>query len=102
VKLEMRPSECTGIEEIRMRIDEVDQEIIRLFALRSEYVHEIVKFKTDEESVIAQKRKDLVIKLRGEWAENSGLDKRTFEQLYLLLLDRNISEELVILEKIKK
>ena len=98
----MKPSECTGIMEIRMHIDEIDEEIIRLFALRSEYVHEIVKFKNDEESVIAQKRKDTVIKLRGEWAEKAGLNKSTFEQIYLLLLRQNIKEELVLLEQQRK
>jgi len=97
VKLTKLPSECTGKEEIRNEIDQIDQEIIRLFALRSEYVHEIVKFKTDEESVIAIERKELVIKQRAEWANAVGLDKQTFEDIYTRLLKQNISEELLLL-----
>ena len=93
------PSECTGKEEIREQIDNIDQEIIALFGLRFQYVNEIVKYKNDVESVIAQHRKDHVIKVRGEWAEKHGLDKDTFEQIYRFLVDHNIGKELEMLEK---
>jgi len=101
VKLTKLPSECTGMEEIRNQIDQIDQEIIRLFAQRSDYVHEIVKYKSDEESVIAKDRKELVIKQRSEWAEAEGLDKKTFEDIYVRLLQQNISEELLLLQEKK-
>jgi len=97
VKLIKLPSECTGKEDIRNEIDRIDQKIIRLFAQRSEFVHEIVKYKTDEESVIAKDRKELVIKQRSEWAEAAGLDKKTFEDIFNRLLQQNISEELLLL-----
>lgn len=97
MKLIKLPSECTGKEDIRNEIDRIDQKIIRLFAQRSEFVHEIVKYKTDEESVIAKDRKELVIKQRSEWAEAAGLDKKTFEDIFNRLLQQNISEELLLL-----
>ena len=77
----------------------IDKEIIALFAKRLEYVCEIVKFKNDVESVVAQDRKNHVIKERGEWAVNQGLDKDTFEQIYRFLLDHNIRKEMEMLEK---
>lgn len=99
MNLTKKPSECNCKDEIRMQIDEIDKEIIKLFALRFVYVSEIVKFKTDVESVVAQHRKDQVIKERGEWAEKHGLDKDTFEQIYRFLVDHNIGKELEILGK---
>ena len=102
MKLTKTPSECTGMEEIRNQIDQIDLEIIRLFAQRSDYVHEIVKYKSDEESVIAKDRKELVIRQRSEWAESKGLDKKTFEDIYIRLLQQNISEELLLLHKDKE
>lgn len=98
VNLTKKPSECNCKNEIRMQIDEIDKEIIKLFALRFGYVSEIVKYKSDVESVVAQHRKDHVIKERGEWAENHGLDKETFEQIYRFLVDHNIGKELEILK----
>jgi len=88
--------------EIRKQIDEIDREIIRLFSVRSNYVHEIVRFKTDEESVVAQERKDLVIDQRGAWAEQAGLNRQTFSDMFTRLLQQNISEELQLLRKNKR
>ncbi len=96
------PCDCKNKEEIRTQIDMIDKEIIKLFATRAEYVEEIVKYKNDEESVIAQERKDEVIRLRGEWANEKGLNKTTFEQIYRLLVDNNIHRELEILHSRNK
>ena len=97
MKLSTSPSECTSKEEIRNQIDFLDKEIIRLFGIRFQYVSEIVKFKTDAESVVAQDRKNEVIKQRGEWAAEQGLDKATFQQIFQFLIDHNIGKELEIL-----
>jgi len=101
LELTKSPSECKSKEEIRTQIDSIDKEIISLFGLRFQYVSEIVKYKTNAESVVAQDRKDQVIKQRGEWAEKHGLDKETFEQIYRFLVDHNIGKELEILKKKK-
>lgn len=93
------PKDCNSKEEIRQQIDVIDKEIIALFAKRFVYVSEIVKFKNDAESVVAQDRKNEVIELRGKWAEEHGLDKDTFEQIYRFLVDHNIKKEMEILKK---
>lgn len=93
------PAECKNKEEIREQIDMIDREIIRMFAMRFAYVREIVKFKNDVESVVAQDRKNEVINERGEWAEEMGLDKATFRCIYECLINHNINKELEILEK---
>jgi len=95
-----QPNDYVSKEEIREQIDMVDMEIISLFSKRFDYVREIVKYKTDSESVVAQGRKDEVIELRGKWAEQAGLDKSTFEAMYRLLIDNNIKKEMEILKKI--
>ena len=104
LNLTKSPTECASKEDIRWQIDLIDQEIIKLFGLRFQYVSEIVKFKKDPESVVAQERKNLVIQQRGEWAEANGLDKATFEEIYRFLVDHNISKELEILnsKEVKK
>jgi isochorismate pyruvate lyase len=99
VELEKKPAECLSKEEIRAHIDQLDKEIIHLFSLRFQYVKEIVKFKADAESVVAQDRKDQVIEIRGKWAEEVGLDSDTFQQIYRFLIDHNISKELEILQR---
>ena len=92
-----KPQACDNIQEIRDAIDVIDQEILQLFAQRHEYVKEIVKFKSgDEEGIIARERKELVLKQRREWAEARGLDAEMMEQVFRLLIDKNIQIQLDI------
>ena len=93
------PKKCTSAEEIRNEIDKIDKQIIELFAERHKYVEEIVRFKKDEEGVIAQERKHRVIVDRGEWAGKLGLDADTFEKIYQILIENNIKHELKLLKR---
>lgn len=103
MELFIKPADCTSKEEIRAQIDQTDRAIIELFARRYHYVQEIVKFKEpDIESIIAQDRKEEVIRLRGEWAEQVGLCKKTFEHIFEYLIEHNIVKEMQIMEHLKK
>jgi isochorismate pyruvate lyase len=95
------PEECNSAEEIRNEIDKIDKEIIFLFSKRHSYVEEIVKFKNDTEEIIASERKLQVINQRREWAANLGLDAKTFEKIYTLLIDHNIQHEMRLLNRKK-
>ncbi len=93
----LTPEECKSKDEIRYQIDLIDKEILELFALRFSYVKEIVKYKHDSKSIVAQDRKTEVIKDRANYADKLGLDSRTFEQIYTLLIDSNIQKEMDLL-----
>lgn len=93
----MNPKECQNIEQIRQGIDEVDYQILQLFAERYSFVKEIVKFKTDEASVVAESRQKEVIAKRREWASQLGLNPDLFEDIYWTLMRYNVKKELEIL-----
>ncbi len=97
-----KPEDCENILDIRNAIDQIDLEIIQMFALRDAYVREIVKFKADEKGIVAQERKDHVIRQRREWAAEKGLDPDLFEKLFLLLIEKNIQIQFGIYQSSKK
>jgi isochorismate pyruvate lyase len=87
----VKPGECNNIQEIRDAIDTVDREILQMLSLRLGYVHEIVKFKSrDKEGIIAAERREQVLKMRRTWAEEMGLDGDLIEEVFRLLIARNI------------
>jgi isochorismate pyruvate lyase len=92
-----KPEACESIADIRNAIDEIDREIIHLHALRDSYVREIVKFKTDEEEIIARERQALVLKQRKAWAAEKGLDPELFEKLFELIIEKNIQIQIGII-----
>ena len=92
-----KPVECKSADEIRNEIDRIDRQIISLFAERHKYIEEIVKFKHDENSIVAYERKEKVINQRKTWAEDAGLNPETFKEIYTLLVESNIKHEMNIL-----
>ena len=92
------PESCKNIEEIRATIDGIDYQIMKLFSQRYEFVKEIVKFKTDEASVIAENRQTEVIEKRREWAVELGLNPDLFEDIFWTLMRYNVQKELEILK----
>jgi len=95
------PEDCDSAEEIRNEIDKIDREIISMFSKRHSYIEEIVKFKNDENEIIASDRKEQVIRQRREWAASQGLNANTFEQIYTLLIENNIQHEMKLLTRKK-
>jgi len=90
------PKQCKDIKEIRVAIDEIDFQIIELLGKRLCFVEEIVKFKNNEEAIVAKSRQKEVFEQRRKWAENYNLDQDLIENIYKTLLQFNIQKELKI------
>lgn len=91
---EKLPLECKNIDEVRHEIDNIDSEIIRLLAARTEYVHEVVKYKDPTSSSIeAPDRRAAVISSRREWAQNAGVSPELVGEIYNTIIEFFIQEE---------
>lgn len=88
------PAECTSIEDVRAAIDAIDQDIVRALGLRFEYVKAITRFKKTETDVRAPNRYHAVLQARRAWAQEAGLDPDVVEQMYRLLIEHFIAEEM--------
>jgi isochorismate pyruvate lyase len=99
---EKKPEACENIQDIRNAIDLIDQEIIRLFASRDTYVREIVKFKSGEKGIVAQERKDHVLRQRKTRAAEMGLDPELFEKIFRLVIEKNIQIQFDLYNSNKK
>jgi isochorismate pyruvate lyase len=99
MKLVKNPKDCENISEIRDAIDRIDREIIELFAKRHAYVKEIVKFKDSDEGIVALERKKQVLKQRRAWAEEAALDPGMMEDVFKLLIEKNIQMQFELYNK---
>ncbi len=95
----LTPTQCSSIEDVRASIDTIDHEIIKLFGLRQKYVNEIVKFKSDPESVVALDRQKVVIDQISAWAKDNGLSEELFRTIYQALINKNVAHELELMQK---
>ena len=81
-----RPEECVIINDIRNEIDAVDKQVIELLGKRLQYVKEIVRFKKDEEDILARERYKEVLAARRDWADKHGLNPDVIEKMYIMLI----------------
>lgn len=93
-----KPDDCTSIEEVRSEIDFIDKQLIKYLGERLEYVKSIVRFKKDEEDIVARKRYEHVLKERRSWAVKRGLDPDFIEDLYKSMISYFIDVQKKALE----
>jgi isochorismate pyruvate lyase len=88
------PDECSSIEEVRAAIDAIDYEVVKALALRAQYVKAVTRFKKTKEDVKAPARQAIVISQRRAWAAEEGLDPELVENLYRMVMDHFVAEEM--------
>jgi len=90
----IEPENCLGMEDIRVEIDNMDQDIIAILGKRFEYVKAAAKFKTSETSVRAPERFKSMLEQRRLWATAEGLSPDAIEKMYRDLVNHFINEEM--------
>ncbi len=88
------PEDCTSLADVRAEIDSIDQQIIALIGQRAGYVKAAAKFKQSTDQVRAPERQAAMLDHRRAWAQEHGLGPDMIEQLYRLLIDYFVNQEL--------
>ncbi|EFH7885453.1 MULTISPECIES: chorismate mutase [Klebsiella] len=82
------------IEDVRKRIDEIDSQLVRIIAQRSECVKAAAAFKTDHAAVRAPDRVEQVINRVRKQANEAGLPETIIEKTYRAMIGAFIDYEL--------
>jgi chorismate mutase len=92
---------CTTIKEVRAAIDKIDREVMELLAKRQEYVCEIIRFKSDPESIVAQDRQNQLYEQRRQWAEELDLSPEMIDEVFKTMVRHNIQKEMELHKQTK-
>jgi len=90
----MELKKCTTLDEARSEIDKVDEEIVKLIALRNDYIKQIAHFKTSIEEVKAEERISDVISRVREQAIALDLSPNLINDLYVRMIDAMVESEI--------
>ena len=93
--------ECNSIDEVRNNINNIDEQIVKLVALRGRFVKQAAKFKRDNEDVKAPKRVEEVISKVKKIAQLNGANEKVVENVYRTMIDSFINAEMKEFEKLK-
>ena len=90
----MEMKQCTTLDEARNAIDKVDEEIVKLIALRNNYIKQIAHFKTSVDEVKAQERIDDVISRVRAQAIELDLSPNLINDLYVRMINGMVESEI--------
>jgi len=89
----MEMKKCSTLEEAREKIDQVDEEIVKLIAKRNDYIKQIAHFKTSVDEIKAEGRIEDVISSVREQAISLGLSPNLINELYVKMIDAMVESE---------
>ena len=92
---------CKSIREVRNNINNIDEQIVKLIALRGSFVKQAAKFKKDSESVKAPTRVEEVISKVKNLAKITGANEEVVENVAPEKTEVK-EEEIPVVEKIKE
>ena len=93
--------ECNSIDEVRNNINNIDEQIVKLIALRGEFVKQAAKFKKDSDAVKAPKRVEEVINKVKDLAKSTGANEEVVENIYRTMKNSFIKAEMKEFESLK-
>ncbi|MGH8083257.1 MAG: isochorismate lyase [Lysobacter sp.] len=89
------PQDCRDLNDIRVAIDRIDQDIIQALGLRMRYVEAASAFKPDEASIPAPERVAAMLPQRRSWAESADIDGDFVHDLYHRIIHWYIQQQIV-------
>ena len=92
---------CKNIREVRNNINNIDEQIVKLIALRGSFVKQATKFKKDSDSVKAPTRVEEVISKVKNLAKITGANEEVVENVYRTMIDSFINLEMKEFESLK-
>ncbi len=90
----IKTEDCTSITDVRMAIDEIDNNIVQLISKRSEYVKKASRFKKDKNMVKDSNRVTKVIASKKKLALKYRISPELIESIYKMMIDFFIKEEM--------
>ena len=87
------PEQCTTMSEVRRGIDQVDDEIVKLIAIRFRFMDAAARIKPNRDQVRDERRKAEVIDRVRRAAHETAIPDDLMPQLYEILVERSIAYE---------
>lgn len=86
-------AQCESLDEVRIRIDQADRQLVALLAERAQYVHQAARFKHDEQEVQAPQRVQQVLERALAQARDVGAPSAVVEATYRAMIAAFIEDE---------
>ena len=97
----MELTKCTSLDEVREKIDVIDEKIIAHIAQRNAYIKQAASFKNSVEEVKAEDRIESVIQNVRKKALLNDMSANMMEDIYRLMINEMVETEIAELQNAK-
>jgi isochorismate pyruvate lyase len=97
----MEIKNCNSLNEVRDEIDKVDEQIIKLIALRKDYVKQAANFKNTIDEIKADDRVDDVLNKVRHQALSLSLSPNLVAEIYQRMIDDMVETEIAQFRNVK-
>lgn len=97
----MKITNCNSLDEARIEIDKVDEDIMHLIAKRKEYVKQAAKFKHSIEEVKAEDRVAHVVDHVRHLALTLGVNPNMVTDIYKQMIEDMVESEIAEFQNAK-
>jgi len=85
---------CNSLEEVRVEIDKIDDDLVALIAKRSHYIHQAAAFKNSVDEVKATERVEFIKdKVRAKAIE-LDVSANMISELFTKMIDEMVEDEI--------
>ena len=90
----MALKECKTLEEVRIEIDKLDDQIVELIGNRNSFIKQAAQFKNTVDEVKAPERiNEIIAKVRHK-ALTMGMSANLLEEIYTIMIDEMVESEI--------
>lgn len=87
---------CNSLEEVRVEIDKIDDELVTLIAQRSHYIHQAAAFKNSIDEVKAEDRVEFIKQKVRTKAIELDVSPNMISELFTKMIDEMVEDEIAL------
>ena len=95
------PEDCSSMTDVRLGVDVLDQELVKLLEIRFGYMRAAARIKDARGAVRDEQRKASVISAASRAAGKAGLPEREIADIWDRLVEASIAYEMVEWDRIR-
>ena len=85
---------CNSLEEVRVEIDKLDNQLVDLISERSHLIRQAAGFKNSVEEVKASERIEFILQKVRHAAIKSGVSPNMISELFTIMIDEMVETEI--------
>ncbi len=85
---------CNSLEEVRVEIDKLDDQLVDLISQRSHLIRQAAGFKNSVEEVKASERIEFILQKVRHAAIQSGVSPNMISELFTIMIDEMVETEI--------